>query len=201
MKKIKQLLLSVMLASVLMSCNQKRNLTHYYPSEEIITDSSSVIFDLETITMNFGEFINKCDELEEHEKQTVITFLDGDTLKKVKIHVIGNGLFYQRNILNIINDSIQMEINYPLDDLEKIMEKHYFNNGKIEEYADSPEKAIIKITLKNDENVNTLKKYLIAYTRALNSINRKNKSAMNLPVFIGISVPPPPPINPNVIDK
>jgi len=200
MKKITQLLLPVMLASVLMSCNQKRNLTHYYPSEEIITDSSSVIFDLETITMNFGEFINKCDELDEHEKQTVITFFDGDTLKKVKIHVIGNGTFYQRNILNIINDSIQKEINYPLEELEELMKRHYFNNGKIEEYADSPEKAIILITLTKEEKSSNLKKYLIAITRVQNSINQKNKTTTNLPVYIDISVPPPPQLNPNTID-
>ncbi|MDP2162460.1 MAG: hypothetical protein Q8K02_18410, partial [Flavobacterium sp.] len=124
----------------------------------------------------------------------------GDTLKKVKIHVIGNGTFYQRNILNIINDSIQKEINYPLEELEELMKRHYFNNGKIENYSVSSDKAIVLITLKNEEKSKNLKKYLIAFTRAQNSINQKNKSTMNLPIFIETFISPLP-INPNVIDK
>ena len=123
-KKIIKLLLPLVLASFLSSCNQKQTFTIYYPSEEIVNDSSSVIFVLDTITMNFKEFVNKCYEIEDKNKQTIVSFFDGDTLKKIKIHIIGNGTFYKKNILNIINDSISKEINYPLDDLEKIMKKH-----------------------------------------------------------------------------
>lgn len=192
MKKITQLLLPFMLASVLMSCNQKRNLTHYYPSDLIVNDSIYVTFNLDTLNLHFDEFVNKCYELDELEKQTIVAFFDGDTLKKVKIHVIGNGTFYQKNMLQIMNDSIYKDKNYPFSELEKIMSKHLFNNGKIEGYSDSPDKAIVLLTLKDEEKSKNLKKYLIAYTRALNSINQKNQSNFNIPVFIEIDIPQPP---------
>lgn len=199
MKKIIQLI-PIILTFLVCSCDKKQLNTNYYPSEEIVTDSSSITFSLDTITMNFREFENKCYEIDEQNKQTIVSFFDGDTLKKVKIHVIGNGTFYQRNILNIINDSIQKEINYPLEKLEELMKRHYFSNGKIENYSVSTDKAIVLITLKNEEKSKNLKKYLIAFTRAQNSINQKNKSNMNLPIFIETFISPLP-INPNVIDK
>lgn len=187
-------------AVIIMGCDRSPSITKYYPSELNVTDSTCVLFSLDSLSINFNEFFDKCYEIEDENKQTVVSFFDGDTLKKVKIHIIGNGTFYKKNILNIINDSISKEINYPLDDLEKIMTKHYFNNGKIDEYADSPEKAIILITLTKEEKLSNLKKYLIAITRVQNSINQKNKTTMNLPVYINISVPPPPQLNPNTID-
>jgi hypothetical protein len=195
MKKTFEILITFLLFNTLLSCEKKEITVKYYPTEDVVNDSSSVVFELDSLKMNFKEFVNKCYELEDLQKQTIVELIDGDTLKKIKIHVKGNGLFYQRNILYVINDSIQKDKNYPLSDLEKIMKKHYLNNGKIDNYPDSADRALVLITLKDNQNVNDLKNHLLTITKAFDEINKENKDSLRLNIFIENLVPPPPPLN------
>lgn len=195
MKKTFEILITLLFFNILLSCEKKEITVNYYPTEDIINDTSSVVFGLDSLKMNFKEFVNKCYELEDLQKQTIVELIDGDTLKKIKIHVIGNGLFYERNILYVINDSIQKDKNYPLSDLEKIMKKHYLNNGKIDNYPVSADRALVLITLKDNQNVNDLKNHLLEITKAFDEINKENKDSLRLNIFIENLVPPPPPLN------
>lgn len=195
MKKIFEILITFLLFNTLLSCEKKELKVKYYPNEDIVNDTSSVVFDLDSLKMNFKEFVNKYYELEDLQKQTIVELIDGDTLKKIKIHVVGNGTFYERNIIYIINDSIQKNKNYPLSDLEKIIKKHYLNNGKIEDYAVSADRAIILISLNADQNVKDLKKHLIQITKTFDEINKENKDTLRLNIFIENLIPLPPPSN------
>ena len=195
MKKTFEILITFLLFTTLLSCEKKEIKINYYPTEDIVNDTSSVVFDLDSLKMNFKEFVNKCYELDDLKKQTIIELIDGDTLKKIKIHVLGNGTFYEKNILYIVNDSIQKDKNYPLSDLEKIIKKDYLNNGKIEDYAVSADRAIILISLNADQNVKDLKKYLIKITKAFDEINKENKDSLRLNIFIENLIPQPHPLN------
>jgi hypothetical protein len=193
MKKTFEILITLLLFITLWSCKKKEITIKYYPSEDIVIDTSSVTFDIDSLNMNFKEFDSILCELEKKNKQTIIEIFDDNILKKIKINSIGDGTIYNRNILSIENDSIVKEKNYPLSELKVIMKKHYFNYGKDENYSDSPDKALIIIYFNDNQNITDLKKYLIPITRAFDEL--KNNQLM-LHILISGIVPPPPPLTP-----
>ncbi len=196
MNKYKSMLPSLIILIVfVISCDKKPMVIKYYPHEKIINDTVSVAFSLDTLEMNFKEFVHQCYALDEQQKQTIVELVDGDTLKKIKIQVVGNGLLYEKNILHIMNDSIYKDKNYPMSDLTKIMKRHYLNKGQIEGYATSADRAIVLITLKNDQDIKDLNKYLLNTTKAFDEMNTENKDSLRLNILIEDLVPPPPSLN------
>ncbi|RAR48994.1 hypothetical protein [Flavobacterium lacus] len=193
MKKTFEILISYLLIITLMSCEKKEITVNYYPTEDIVNDTSSVVFDLDSLKMNFKEFDTILYELEEKKKQTIIEIIDDNILKKIKIISIGDGTIYNKNILSIENDSIVKEKNYPLSELKVIMKKHYFYYGKDENYSDSPDKALVIIYFNEDQKITDLKKYLILITRAFDELNNNQ---LMLHILISGIVPPPPPLTP-----
>ncbi len=195
MKKTFEILITLLFFNSLMSCEKKEITVNYYPSEDIVNDTSSVVFNLDSLKMNFKEFDTILYELEEKKKQTIIELIDDNILKKIKINSIGYGTIYNRNVLIIENDSIIKEKNYPLSELKVIMKKNYLNYGKDENYSDSPEKALIIIYFNDNQNITDLKKYLIPITRAFDEV--KNNQLM-LHILISGIMPPPPPLTPSL---
>jgi hypothetical protein len=195
MKKTFEILITLLFFNSLLSCEKKEIKVNYYPTEDIVNDTSSVVFNLDSLKMNFKEFDTILYELEEKKKQTIIELVDDNILKKIKINSIGDGTIYNRNVLSIENDSIIKEKNYPLSELKVIMKKNYFNYGKDENYSDSPDKALIIIYFNDNQNITDLKKYLIPITRAFDEL--KNNQLM-LHILISGIVPPSPPLTPSL---
>jgi hypothetical protein len=193
MKKTFEILIPFLLFNTLLSCEKKEITVNYYPTEDIVNDTSSVVFDLDSLKMNFKEFDTILYELEEKKKQTIIELTDDNILKKIKINSIGDGTIYNRNILSIENDSIIKEKKFPLSELKVIMKKNYFNYGKDENYSDSPDKALIIIYFNDNQKITDLKKYLITITRAFDELNNNQ---LTLQILISGILPPPPPITP-----
>jgi len=106
---------------------------------------------------------------------------------------IGCILIKSKNIIEISNDTIFKNWKtFPLDSLENILKKDYFNNGKNSELSDAPNRLLIKISshpYRSDKLKNTIDKLTDIYLKISDTTDIKIWLRQKLK-----PLPPPPPV-------
>ena len=87
-----------------------------------------------------------------------------------------------RNIIGINNDSIVInkDLEFDINSLETILKKQYLNFGKDEDFAISPEKAVLFFYNDLDTNNKIVKKRLLRIINRYLSISKNNTDSIKL---------------------
>ncbi|MEX2349714.1 MAG: hypothetical protein WD554_02445 [Flavobacteriaceae bacterium] len=125
----------------------------------------------------------------------MVEFDDGEIKKRIMPYFYSNGLYREKNILKLKSDSILIDDNYPISELKRILKRHYLNKGKVPYYSDSPQKALIEVTIDTIKNGKELKEVLTKLTRTFDEIKEEINDTIELRVFFDYfrQIPPPPP--------
>ncbi len=180
--------------------NKSANKTIFYPSKEFFEKQKVVEIDLEKTNMNFKEIIHFIDGNQSQRVRAFVAIKENNITRKIIPFVDNGGYRKMKNVLQIKEDSILIDDNYPIKDLNKILARHYENNGKILKYSDSPKRASIELTIDTSSNGSDLKKILLTLTKEFDILNANHMDSLELNIFfdyfrqMSIPVQPPPPI-------
>ena len=200
-KHLKQILLVGQLF-LLISCANQPTEKRYYSLHALQEEEATKLLELDHSTMNFKGITDWLSKNQTTEITTIVSFKDGALVKKIMPSVRGNGLYKSKNILSITSDSILVDKGYPISELKWILKRHYTNNGKAYQYADSPERAAIEITLDTNKTAKELKHSLILLTRVFDEVNSEEKESLLIKVIFDYNrqlPPPPPPIHIEIV--
>lgn len=181
---------------LILSCEKKTTETRYYPTDREFSNESSTFIGLDTTQLNFRQITNKAGTDYDNVGKLVVEFKDGTIKKRIIPYRYDGGLTKYKNVLSIKLDSILIDRGYPISELKWVLKRHYLNKGLVPNYADSPQKAIIEITIDTSKNGQELKKVLTKLTRSFDAIQKEIKDSIQLRVFFSYfrQIPPPPPI-------
>ncbi len=193
MKKI--LLLTTII--LILSCENKTIETRYYPTNREFHKDSIELIGLDTTDLNFRQLTNKVGAFyEDKGNLIVVEFDDGQIKKRLIPYVYTGGLIKIKNVLQIKSDSILIDNGYAIGELKRILKRHYLNKGKIPQYSDSPEKALVEVTIDTNRTGKELKEVLIRLTNTFDDIKTEINDTIELNVFFDyfrqIPTPPPP---------
>lgn len=184
MKKI----IFISLIVLLVSCEKNRKEIKYYPS--LLDHKEKVDF-----KNNYKSFVEEVIKLSHNDKKPYIELKNKNIIRKIFLYVRGNVLIKERNIVNLSSDSIfTTEKGYKIKMLASILEKHYLNDGKSYFYLDSPDKALVEISLKKHQTKQDLENVLEKLTSEFDKLNLKIKKDLELYVFLdyfSLLAPPP----------
>lgn len=183
MKKI--ILISTIL--LILSCENKTTDIRYYPTDREILNEQMEIIALDTTTLNFRQITNKIGNdyyPEPNFKEIALEFYDGQIKKIVIPYVYSGGLIKQKNVLVITNDSILIDNGYRIDELKRILKRHYQNNGKIPNYPVSAHKALIEVNIDSTKTGLEIKEILTKLTHSFDEIKSEINDSTELRVFI-----------------
>ena len=201
MKKL--LLLAIIILTL--GCENKTTEIRYYPSNREFQKDSIELIGLDTTKLNFRQLTNKSAEFYVDDgKQVVVEFGDNKIKKRVIPYVYTGGLVKLKNVLQIKSDSILIDEGYPISQLKWILKRHYLNKGAIPQYSDSPERALVEVTIDTNQSGKELKELLTRLTRSFDEIKSEINDSIELRVafdYFRQIPPPPPPPKPNDIDK
>ncbi len=172
-----------------------------------------------TVTLQFTEydnylsFLKRVDEIVCNDSVPVVKIRINDTEYIHKFSTpcwdrIGDILIKQKNVLIVHDDSIEKRFTNPwmckkfeLSTLGFILEKDMSNNGKNENWSESPAKHILSISV-SDDSINKLQPIFLELSRAYerNFINSDIRIWLTdyVPYF---EPPPPPPEGPEDIEE
>ncbi|UMB61427.1 hypothetical protein MHL31_04285 [Lutibacter sp. A80] len=173
MKKIIYLLI---LFSIVSCENEK---VKYYPSDFDISEFNGEIISLDSTNYNFSQITDKIDF-----QNLILEFNDNKTTKQVIPYNFKFGSFRKKNILGIDSDSIYKENGFSIDKIDLIMEKHYLNKGKNNEYPDFSKKAVVAIMIDSTDSGKKLKKLLVKVTNSFDKLEIKSNDTLKLYVFL-----------------
>ena len=156
-----------------------------------------MLMGLDTTNLNFRQITNKVANYYDKSEYLVLEFNDGLIKKRITPFVYGGGLVKHKNVLEIKSDSILIDHGYSINELKRILKRHYLNKGKIPHYSDSPKKALVEVTIDTSKSGKDLKEVLTKLTRTFDQIQEETIDTLELKVFFDyfrqISPPPPPP--------
>jgi len=183
---------------LILSCEHKTTEIRYYPTDREILNEKMEIIGLDTTTLNFRQITNKIGNdyyPEPNFKEIALEFYDGPIKKTVIPYVYSGGLIKQKNVLVITSDSILIDNGYRIDELKRILKRHYQNNGKIPNYPVSAHKALIEVNIDSTKTGLEIKGILTKLTHSFDEIKREINDSTELRVFFNYyrNVPPPPP--------
>ncbi|WP_240927988.1 MULTISPECIES: hypothetical protein [unclassified Cellulophaga] len=197
---------------ILISCKQKKEPkqteiqpteVREYPSDrEFKTENAELIW-LDTTDLNFKQITNRIGSFQEESYgQLKVEFVDKKITKRITPYVYDEGLIKQKNVLRIKSDSILIDNGYSINELKRILKRHYLNKGKIPYYPDSPRKALVEVTIDSSKNGKELKKVLTKLTRTFDEIKEEISDTIELRVFFDYfkQISPPPPKMENKYD-
>ncbi len=191
MKKL--LLLAIIV--LIIGCENKTTEIRYYPSDREFQEDSIELIGLDTTKLNFRQLTNKSAEFYvDDEKQVVVEFDDDKIKKQVIPYVYTGGLIKMKNVLQIKSDSILIDDGYPISELKRILKRHYLNKGEIPQYSDSPERALVEVTIDTNHSGKELKEVLTRLTRSFDEIKSEINDTIELRIFFDYfrQIPPPP---------
>jgi hypothetical protein len=191
MKKVLILLL------IFSACKKE---VYYYPSKDFFDkyNPQEIIID----DLSFQEITDSIRNGLFNKKMLFITLEDSNNSYKISPFTYSGGLIKERNVLEIVDDSIYVYGNkVPLHQLNKRLKLHYENNGREYSLPDSYNRAFIKLVLKPNDNRLKLEKLLLKVIRTFNGTNIIYKDSIDLgimfdyPLDLDFSkIPPPPPV-------
>ena len=198
MKKF--LLLAILI--LILSCEKKTTEIRYYPSDREFHKDGIELIGLDTTDLNFRQLTNKTADFYLDKGNLIVVEFDDEQIKKRVIpYVYTGGLIKMKNVLQIKSDSILIDNGYPINELKRILKRHYLNKGEISQYSDSPERALVEVTIDTNQSGNELKVLLTRLTHSFDEIKSEINDTIELRVvfdyFRQIPPPPmpPPPIN------
>ena len=148
---------------LILSCEKNTSEIRYYPTDRDFSNKHSIVIGLDTTKLNFKQITDKVGG--RNYGKLVLEFNDDKIKKRVIPYKYDNGYLRYKNVLPIKSDSILIDGGYSINQLKRILKRHYLNKGKIPFYPDSPKKAIIEITIDTSKNGKELKKVLTKLTR------------------------------------
>ncbi len=186
---------------LILSCENKTTEMRYYPTDREFSEDNVELIGLDTTGLNFRQLTNKsADFYTDEGNLVVVEFDDGQMKKRVIPYVYTGGLIKMKNVLQIKSDSILIDNGHPISELKWILKRHYLNKGEIPHYSDSPERALVEVTIDTNQSGKELKEVLTKLTRTFDEIKSEINDTIELRVafdyFRQIPPPmPPPPIN------
>ncbi len=180
---------------LILSCKNKPIEIRYYPTDRPFSYETSELIGLDTTKLNFRQLTNKVGTFYKNYGKLVVEFNDGKLKKRVTPYVYDGGLLKYKNVLEIKSDSILIDDGYSINELKRILKRHYLNKGEIPYYSDSPKKALVEVTLDTIKTGKELKDVLIKLTRTFDEIKTEINDTIELRVFFDYyrQIPPPPP--------
>lgn len=178
---------------MILSCENKITEIRYYPTDREFHLDNVKLIGLDTTKLNFREITDKIEPIYSSSSILVLEFDDGQIKKRVIPYIFGVGSYYNWNVLKIQSDSIQIDDGYSIKELKWILKRHYLNKGKIANYSESPQTALVKISVDTSKNGKELKKLLTKLTRSFDEIKEAINDTIELRVFFDYLKPPPPP--------
>ena len=167
-----------------------------YPTDREFKTEIGELIGLDTTELNFKQITNRIGSFQEESYgQLIVEFVDEKIKKRLIPYVYDEGLIKQKNVLRIKSDSILIDDGYSINELKRILKRHYLNKGKIPYYSDSPSKALVEVTIDTNKNGKEIKDILIKLTRSFDEINAEINDTIELRVFFDYyrQIPPPPP--------
>jgi hypothetical protein len=170
---------------LLLSCENKTTEKRCYPDELPLPKEEYKVIDLNITKLNFRQITNlvENDGFEYDYNNVIIEFDDGKIRKKIMPYFYGSGLYKKKNVLKINLDSIFIDDNYPIGKIKRILKRHYLNKGKIPNYSDSPQKAIVEVRIDTNSSARELKELLIKLTRSFDGIKDEINDNIELRVY------------------
>ncbi|UBZ07942.1 hypothetical protein LDL76_04335 [Salegentibacter mishustinae] len=179
---------------LLISCEKKITETRYYPNDELYKEEEAEIIQLKNSDLNFKEITNCIGTFYDGFGKLVVEFDDKNIRKRIIPFVFDGGLIKYRNTLEITSDSILIDKGYKISELKRILKRHYTNNSKIPYYSESPQKALVVVTIDTNKTAKELKNALIHLTRTYDQIEKEINDSIKLTIFFDYfrQIPPPP---------
>ena len=191
-KHLRKIIL-ILLIITNISCSKEDKIINYFPNEQF--DNSFEIIDLDQTKLNFKEITDKaCDEWGEN-NFVVIEFRDNNKIKRIAPICTGSGLYKRRNVLEIVSKNANHFNQVLISQLESELELFYLNKGENENYSDSPEKALLEISLDSLDSAKDLKFVLARITDKFDGIKpmeNELKLGLILNYYERLPIPPMP---------
>jgi hypothetical protein len=200
---LERAILIILLFGVLVSCKEKTKLEkvekkqteiRYYPTDRPLSNETLELIGLDTTELNFRQLTNKVGTY--YRKTSLIVEFDDQQIKKrITPYIYSGGYIRFRNVLQIKSDSILIDDGYPINELKRILKRHYLNKGKIPYYSQSPKKALVEVTLDTNRTGKEIKEVLTKLTRTFDEIKEEINDTIELRIFFDYfrQIPPPPP--------
>ncbi|WP_246293549.1 MULTISPECIES: hypothetical protein [Winogradskyella] len=187
--------LSILSILLILSCENKTTEIRYYPTDRNFSVETKEVIGLDTTQLNFREITNKVGTFDKDYGKLVVEFDDGKIKKRVTPYVYDNGLIKSKNILRIKSDSILIDNKYSINELKRILKRHYLNKDKVPYYPDSPKNGLVEITINTNKTGKELKKVLSKLTQVFDEIKEEVNDTIELRIYFDYlrQIPPPPP--------
>ncbi len=186
-------------------CKNKTSKIRYYPTNNQFLSEQSEIIGLDTTKLNFRQITNKIVAYKRNSKKLLVEFDDGQIKKRIAPYSYDGGLIKYKNVLQIRSDSILIDNGYAIDELKRILKRHYLNKGKIPYYSDSPQRAIIEVIIDTSKTGKELKEILTKLTRSFDEIKSEINDTIEMRIFFNyfrqIPIPLPPSKNDDKFDN
>jgi len=187
----------------MVACKNKKqdrdNNVSFYPDKAYFEQKKLVKIDIKKQQMNFKNLVDSIDSIYERDSIPFIEIKRKNESKKIAPYRNDYGLFVEKNILVITEDSILKDNNYSLKELNSILLRHYTNNGELPYYSEHYKKASIEISLdtisKSDVLISTLNKVIDEFEVVNSAINDSLTLRIGFSYSRQIPPPPPPPDN------
>lgn len=170
------------------------------------------------VALEFSEFddfrnlLKRVDEIVCNDSVPVVIMRVNDTTYIHKVSTpcwdkIGDILIKQKNVLIVHDDSIEKRFTKPwmckkfeLSKLGSVLEKDISNNGKDENWSESPAKHILSISVSND-SLNKLQPIFLELSRAYERNFLNSDIRIWLTDYTPYFEPPPPPKEPEKMEE
>ncbi len=202
---LKKTIYITLIFGILISCKHKEKLEQVenerseireYPTDREFKIEIGELIGLDTTELNFKQIANRIGSFQEESYgQLTVEFADEKIKKRLIPYVYDEGLIKRKNVLRIKSDSILIDNGYSINELKRLLKRHYLNKGKIPYYSDSPRKALVEVTIDTSKNGKELKEVLTKLTRTFDEIKEEIYDTIELRVFFDYfrQIPPPPP--------
>jgi hypothetical protein len=150
---------------------------HYYPSKKYFIEKD--LQELNIDNLIFEQITDSIRSGLSNNRNLFINIEDTKGIYKIAPFVVTGGYFREKNILYIINDSIDLAIGrFSMQELSKYIKLHYENNGENYLLASSYKKAQVQLVLSNKEKPKKLKAILLNLMKTYNNTDIKNKDSI-----------------------
>lgn len=195
---MKKLFYFILLAGLVCCCGRKieeNQVVIYYPSKDLFTSNDLIKIDLHNPKLNFKRIKHLINDIHIKDSTPYILIKNKDTIRKIMPLRNDWGYKAGKNILRIVKDSIYKAGKHSISELDRLLKKHYENNGKDPRYSQRTERAWVEIEIDTNASGVELKKILHIVTRAFDKINKYHQDSLKLKIGLSYfhQIPPPPP--------
>lgn len=170
---------------------------HYYPSKNYFIEKDFQELNIDDLI--FEQITDSIRRGLSENRNFFIKIEDSKVIYKIAPFEVTGGYVREKNILYILNDSIDLAIGrFPIQELSKYIKLHYENNGENYMLASSYKKAHVQVVLPRKEKSKKLKAILLNLVDTYNNTDIKNKDSIAMyivfdyPINCQPYIPPPP---------